>query len=162
VGLWHLCLQLLLGSSTRLSSGLISAQMEGTSGRHCVSRCAGLHVRTPSVYGGIWLCAGLRAGLFEVSLFCLPLGILCRCICIYGKRCHHHLLPLLSSCSLCSADSWAFPAERCLPRAAKRGGVGGWPPASAPLLFLSPGMAAGWSGHRGHFFLSFFLLIFNN
>lgn len=28
--------------------------------------------------------------------------------------------------------------------------------------FLPPGVAGGWSRHRGHFFLFFFLLIFNN
>lgn len=134
-----------------------------TSEQHCILHCTGPHVQTPWVCGGIWLCAGLRPSLFEVSLFCLPLGILCGCICIYGKRCHH-LLPLPSSRSLCSAGSWAFPAERSLPRPAKRGGAGGKHPPSAPLLFPSPGMPGGWSGHWGIFpiFFSSWYLITSN
>lgn len=142
-----------------LSLGCYLLRLGGTSGQHCILHCTGPHVQTPWLCRGIWLCAGLRANLFEVSLFCLPLGILCGCICIYGKRCHH-LLPLPSSRSLCSAGSWAFPAERSLPRPAKRGGAGGEHP-PLHLRYSLPQACLGGAQGIGAFFSFFFFYFFS-
>lgn len=71
------------------------------------------------------------------------------------KRCHH-LLPLPSSRSLCSAGSWAFPAERSLPRPAKRGGAGGVHPPICTFAISFPRRAWGVVRALGRFSLFFF------
>lgn len=104
------------------------------------------------VDGGAGLCAPAS---WRSLCFVSPSSTLCSRICIYGKCCHH-LLPL-SPAPRClrSADSWAFPAERCLPSPAKRVvGLGASPPPSAVPFPRGPWGGRGAGRTSGGFLLN--------